>query len=266
MCIILFMALFMIKKWFFNYWDNLFRMFFLNLGYIISITASLGLAYVVNISPILVILKTLLISVIVIFFFSIYNGAVHGMTRDIADYKSPGFKDFFRHIKNSFRVSMLFAAIFSALIFIFFLSFDIYGQIDIFFKNIARSFILGAVFIVITASQYFFPIYFCLDKRFTKIIKKMFLIFFDNPLFSFALLFLSVLLIVLSFFSVLIIPGLSSIPLLLNVGLKLRLYKYDYLEEHPNSNSKIPWDSLLIEDREKVGKRTLKGMIFPWKE
>jgi hypothetical protein len=43
--------------------------------------------------------------------------------------------------------------------------------------------------------------------------------------------------------------------------------KYDYLEENPRADRKhIPWETLLREERERVGKRTLKGMIFPWKE
>jgi hypothetical protein len=29
---------------------------------------------------------------------------------------------------------------------------------------------------------------------------------------------------------------------------------------------RVPWDALLAEDREQVGVRTLRGMIFPWKE
>ena len=45
------------------------------------------------------------------------------------------------------------------------------------------------------------------------------------------------------------------------------MYKYDWLEANPEANrKKIPWDALLMDDKERVGKRTLRGMIFPWKE
>jgi len=48
---------------------------------------------------------------------------------------------------------------------------------------------------------------------------------------------------------------------------RLRLLKYDWLEAHPDANrKKIPWDELLIEEREKTGTRTLKNLIFPWKD
>ena len=69
------------------------------------------------------------------------------------------------------------------------------------------------------------------------------------------------------------------------------MYKYDFLEERQQASAdqtsadqegtdegqveqaggkrrrvRIPWDALLAEDREQVGVRTLRGMIFPWKE
>ena len=63
------------------------------------------------------------------------------------------------------------------------------------------------------------------------------------------------------------LPGISAVVLWISVGLKLRLYKYDYLEKNPEANrKKIPWDALLVADKDRVGKRTLRGMIFPWKE
>ena len=50
-----------------------------------------------------------------------------------------------------------------------------------------------------------------------------------------------------------------------------RLYKYDYLEEHPELTTKkerrhIPWEELIYEDRETLGPRKLKSFIFPWKD
>jgi uncharacterized membrane protein YesL len=192
---------------------------------------------------------------------------VFGMTRDIADYQNPGFKDFFRHLKQSFPVSLLFALLFSIFIFVCVNSILIYSRMNVFFNFFAVFTIIIIIIVVMTAGQYFFPIYFGLDKRFLKMIKKMFLLFFDNPLFSFSLLIFSIIFFILGIIAAMIIPCVSAIPLLLNVGLKLRLYKYDYLEEHPDTkSSEIPWETLLIEDREKVGKRTFKGMIFPWKE
>jgi len=64
-----------------------------------------------------------------------------------------------------------------------------------------------------------------------------------------------------------LLPGLAGLALGSDVALKLRLHKYDWLEAHPDANRrKIPWDDLLEEDRELVGKRTFRGMFFPWKD
>ncbi len=44
------------------------------------------------------------------------------------------------------------------------------------------------------------------------------------------------------------------------------MFKYDYLESHPEVNRRqIPWEELLFDEREKIGPRTLRGMIFPWR-
>jgi hypothetical protein len=51
------------------------------------------------------------------------------------------------------------------------------------------------------------------------------------------------------------------------VAFKLRLYKYDYYEAHPSGKKRrVPWNELLAHDKEKLGKRTFKTLIFPWKK
>ncbi len=49
---------------------------------------------------------------------------------------------------------------------------------------------------------------------------------------------------------------------------KSYIMKYKYIEENhiTNARTKIPWEALLLEENESIGRRTLKGMIFPWKE
>lgn len=259
---------FLIKKAFFNYWDNFYRMFLLNLGYILVITIGLGAWYLISmLLPLPLLLKEFVIILIFITIINIYNGALYCFTRDIADDNQPGFKDFFVHLKKSLLTSLFFSLIFSVFIFIFIFAFNFWESMDNFFGAVAKVFLLCAAVIIVISSQYFFPIHAGLDKRFFKTIKKMFLIFIDNPLFSFGVFISSLLIPVVSLITLFMIPGLSSVSLFQNVGLKLRLYKYDYYEDHPGTDpKKIPWENLLQADQEKVGKRTLKGMIFPWKE
>ena len=88
-----------------------------------------------------------------------------------------------------------------------------------------------------------------------------------RPLAMPALVLAALAIVAASVFTGGILPGLGAVLVWHNVALKLRLYKYDHLEQQPESNRKqIPWDALLVDDRDRVGKRTLRGMIFPWKE
>jgi len=199
--------------------------------------------------------------------FSVYTGAVSKMCSEIADYRQPGFTDFWNYVKESYPSSLLMALVLTAYVFVIVVAFQFYGNI----KSIAGPLAVALLFWVTVAfflsSQYFFPIQSRLDKKFKKIFKKTFLVFFDNPGFSITLFVISLIVLVISVFTALLLPGISSIFLLWNTAFKLRLYKYDYLEQNPDANRrKIPWDALLVDDRERVGKRTLKGMIFPWKE
>ena len=61
----------------------------------------------------------------------------------------------------------------------------------------------------------------------------------------------------------LILAALSILP--------IRMYKYDYLEEHPELKTprerrQIPWEELIYEDRETLGPRKLRSFLFPWKD
>ena len=99
--------------------------------------------------------------------------------------------------------------------------------------------------------------------------KKSFVIFFDNPGFSFFMFIYTVFLVVVSIAFFMIVPSFCGIVLAHTNGLRWRLYKYDWLEEHPDASpaekKRIPWKELVAEDRENVGPRTLKNFIFPWK-
>ena len=91
--------------------------------------------------------------------------------------------------------------------------------------------------------------------------------FFDNPGFSIFLFLHCAVTFVVSFFLAFLLPGFAGIALTQDVALRLRLYKYDWLEVNPEAKRRdVPWEALLKEDQELVGKRTLKGMFFPWKE
>ena len=93
---------------------------------------------------------------------------------------------------------------------------------------------------------------------------------FDNTNFSFFMFVYSLVIFVLSGILLFFVPGLSGILINYNNALRLRLYKYDWLEEHPEITGKqaqkmIPWKKLIAEDEEALGPRNIRNFLFPWK-
>lgn len=258
------MLLFMIKKAFFDMWDNFLAVVLLNLGFIAVLTVPLLVPNaLVKVSGPLS-LATLVIGVILVF---IYAGAASLVARDISDYKAPEFKEFLQHIKDTWKTSLVLAAIYIVHVFVLTVAFPVYSNMGNILGLAALVFLFWASVIWLLASQFYFPIRARLDTKITKILRKCFIVFFDNTGYAIASGLGVLIVAVLSGFTAFLIPGIGGLLLWLHVGFKLRLMKYDYLEENPDANRKrIPWDALLIDERERVGKRTLRGMIFPWKE
>jgi hypothetical protein len=253
---------FLIKKTFFDMWDNLIRIVILNLGFIAAFAIIIYFPLLFRDIQLLF-FTALGIGMAILF---VYSGVVSIMTSTIADYVKPEFRDFLPALKATYPTSLLFALVNLVLVILFQIAFQVYGQIQSFVGPLASSFLFWVLIFWVLAFQYFFSIQARLDRKFGKLLKKMFLLLLDNPLFTVGLLIGTLITFALSVFTAFLLPGITSIFLWWNVALKLRLYKYDYLEEHPDARRNIPWDALLTEDRERVGKRTLKGMIFPWKE
>lgn len=256
---------FTIKKAFFDLWDNLLQVALLNLGFI-AVTA---IAFSVTnlLAQVDTFIAALLIPTVIIFVTVTYLGGTSLATRDMVDYDLPEFRQFLRYFRDALPAAAVLAAIYVVQFFITSIAVPFYVQIDNIFGLAALVFLFWASVIWLLASQFFLPIRSRLDTSIKKILKKCFLVFFDNPGFSIAMAIGALLLSAVSLPLALLIPGPAGVMLWLQSGFKIRLMKYDYLEEHPEADRrKVPWDALLIDEQQKVGKRTLKGMIFPWKE
>jgi hypothetical protein len=115
--------------------------------------------------------------------------------------------------------------------------------------------------------QYFLPLVVRRGGGIKANLKAAMTLFLDNPGFSFFLFFHSFISFALSLAVAFLAPGPAGVALASADAVKLRIRKYEWLEAHPGADrKKIPWAELLSEDKELVGTRTLKGMIFPWKD
>lgn len=275
------MNLFLIKKTFFDFWDNLIAIVFFNIGFLLIglieiyffwLFFKIGVTFFLNFNILFILILYYLFFLISGILLFVYIGAVSRFLKEIANYKHPEPLDFFKYLRETYKSSLIFTVIFITFFYVFFISSKFYLNINqqiVGFNIGVVIFVILLFFALITlfAVQFFFPLQsnFGLDVR--KNIKKMYMLFFDNTGFTIFLFIINIIIFIISFITLFIFFGLSINLLLLMVALKLRLYKYDYLEEHPDCKVRdIPWDELLADDSDMVGKRTLKGMIFPWKE
>ncbi len=259
------MFLFGIKKAFFDLWDNLLTVALLNIGFVALIALTLSLTNLF--AAVDQFLGAILIPVFVILVTVGYAGGVSFACRDMVDYDNPEFRQVLKYFREALPASLMLAGLYIAQFFITSIAVPFYAQIENIWGLAALVFLFWASVVWLLASQFFLPVRTRLNSQFKPILKKCFLVFFDNTGFSVFTAIGVLLLTAVSFPLALLIPGPAGVMLWLQSNFKIRLLKYDYLEQNPEADRrKIPWDSLLIDEQQKIGKRTLRGMIFPWKE
>jgi hypothetical protein len=257
---------FLIKKTFFDLWDNLFRVALLNLGFIASAAFPVFIPGLLLGTPALSVASML----VGILWCSVYLSAAAYSLKSVSDYGSFGFGDFFRNIKIIWPSGLIMGAMIFALWFLITLIIPFYLNINSLFGLFLAAVVFWTTVVAVLSFQFFFAIRSRLDTKLIKVVKKSFIFFFDNPGFCLFSFIHNAVLLALSVLLAFLFPGPAGILLYLDEALRLRLLKYDWLEanpaEGPAKRRKIPWDALLIEEREKTGTRTLKNFIFPWKD
>ena len=176
-------------------------------------------------------------------------------------------------LKKSLPDSLLFTLLNSLVLLLCTYTLSFYLGTELGFGPLAAALILWLVVIWIIVVQYFYAVFWRLEQKFLKILRKMVILFLDNLLFSLGLFLCLLILAAVSIPTLLMIPGMMSLPCLVNIGLKFRLRKYDYLEQQqttgagsPAAGQKIPWLELLLEEQQALASRSLKGTFFPWRK
>ncbi|MDF1568924.1 MAG: hypothetical protein P1P77_12975 [Spirochaetaceae bacterium] len=255
----------MIKKSFFDAWDNLGALILGNFSFFLVLMAglwpmfrilesgnSMGFIFIVILIPIL----------------GITLGMVSSLQSKVADYKRPAWSDLPETFKSTWKISLVYSV--SVALFFGISSFGITFYIGM--KNMAGltavALLFWLCFGVYLLSLWFFPVRNRLSGNFRSLLKKSALIMLDNMGLT---LFAGLIMVPLQFFLWPLTAfgafGPAGILLYQAGTMRLLMLKYDWLEENPESKKRdVPWYELLIDEKELVGKRTLKGMIFPWKE
>ncbi|MDR0487320.1 MAG: hypothetical protein LBG91_03645 [Treponema sp.] len=198
---------------------------------------------------------------------SVYLAAAALSIKSISDYGSFGFGDFFRSFKTAWPSGLVmgFTVFIIFIMAVFVIPF--YMSIDSLIGLVLATFVFWTLVFFLLSFQFYFTVHFRLSANLTKAFRKCVLIFLDNPGLAIFSLLHNMVVLALSALLAFLFPGPGGILLFLDEALRLRLLKYDWLEANPDSDRrKIPWDALLIEEREKTGTRSLKNFIFPWKD
>jgi hypothetical protein len=252
---------FLIKKSFWDLWDNLGRILVANLLFTLLILCLYGTTVIAQYSlP----FASLALLIILLAMF-VYLGGVSSYVKEINDFKAPEIKIIFTSIKSTWKQSLGGGSVFSGIIVLTIIGMRFYSSMGGILGLIGSIFLFWILVTVILASLYYFPVLNRLNGSFIKMLKKCFLIFLDNPFLTIAVFIGLILNLIISIFTIFLIPGPAGAILWIDNNLRLLIYKYDYLEESPEAGKKIPWRALFLEDNEKIGPRSFRNTIFPWK-
>ena len=254
---------FFIKKAFFDGWDNLIGLVLFNLGYLALFLLLLFSSYIGEKSMALMIASWVLL----LFVNAFYSGAVANAVYGYSCYKRNTWSDFKEGWSRYARHSLLYAFITLLLALIIFLVIPFYYTMGNAVSLVITVLLLWVVIIALLALPYYFALSSYLPgDRPMKTLKKCFIVLADNMGFSIMFLFYNIFCLALTVFTLGLIPGFAGMSLASHDAIKLIMLKYDYLEENPDTNRRhLSLDDILYEEREKIGPRSFKNMIFPWK-
>lgn len=197
--------------------------------------------------------------------------------KELADYGTISFKEFFNNIKLCIKDGIKFGLT------LFIIAVASFTGAMYFLKpqdgNVSFAGLLSGILYIwcavtiLMALSWYPSLRAQMHNSFAKSIKKCFIIFFDNTLFSLILVIYNLFLSVISVIMLGLAPGMCGLELARANAIRLILKKYDYLDELDkkgvplnSKERKISWKELLREDYEANPVRSFNAFIFPWKE
>jgi hypothetical protein len=203
---------------------------------------------------------------------SIYFASVTFTIKSVSDYGNFRLVDIFINIKYTWKAGLVMGLFVFLLFYVITIILPFYMSIKSSFGLVLAAIVFWVTIFGLTSFQFYFTVYSRLGGKIGKSIKKCMLISLDNTGFALFLFIHNLIVILLPLLGpfmmfVFLFPGLAGILLYLDEALRLRLFKYDWLEANPDANRrKIPWEELIVEEREKTGHRSFKNFIFPWRD
>lgn len=258
------MFVFAVKKTFFDLWDHLFFALAVNLVFTLG---TLGLASLSFLFQGLGPAGQFAFAPVPFLVAAVLGGVATFWARDIAFDGSARVADLVGHLSASWRPSLAFGLAWLVLAAGFLFGIPFYSSL-----NPVVGFVFGvvmawALFFGAGMSLYYPGLNAQIEPRVRKLFKKTFLVFLANPWTSLWTMVVFLLSVALSVVTLGFFPGILGISLWFQVVFKFVMAKYEWIEANPQEDSKkVPWNIILAADMEKVGPRSFKSLIFPWKE
>ena len=262
---------FYLKKNFCDGWDNI--LFLIVPNILTTLYAALAfflLGLVFNLDSPYALSLSCLAFIILLAFGMVLVMASAENAAAVANFQMPSLADYFKQIPKVFFDAIRYGTLIGALLVAAFIGVPVYFSAGgiLGFALCATLIFFEAIFFL--ALQWFIPLRSLLGRNFVQTIKKCFVLFFDNSGFSVFVFFFNSFLLLLSFLIFCLVPGPAGVVLSGINALRLRLYKYDWLDAHPENKTpklrkKIPWAALIKEDEETLGPRGFKSFFMPWK-
>lgn len=254
---------FFIKKAFFDGWDNLLGIIIHNIVYMLILTGFLGCMSLLETHLGL----SLILMALILIISCILLGGTAEVVRGYSNYQKELWEPFAKGVKRNIGHSLVFAFVSLILSLVLVVAMPFYLTMGNIFGLIIGVVLFWLCVVAIFALPFYFPLMNLLPgDRPGKTLKKCFIIVSDNMVFSIFFFIYNLVIFAMSILTVGMIPGVVGYMLGAQDAMKLLMYKYDYLEENPDKKGhRVPWADLLYDEKEKIGPRSLKSMIFPWK-
>lgn len=252
------MITFLLRKSFLHCWDNLYTLLCVNLCLALLVALYLYLASLQGGGyP----------GIVIIYLFNLLIGTASVAARKISDYDPPDVRLFFLGAKTVWKDALFFTACFvlqgTALSYII----PFYLTLGSGLAGLSLAMLLfWACAVWWVAMIHYYPVRLRLNLPISLAVRRAFLLLTGNLSLSCAIFLLSAAALMLSLVTAMLLPGMSLILVFHQVAGRTLLLKYQYLEGHPQAREEIPWSRLLKDDLEFIGGRSVKGIVFPWKE
>ena len=254
---------FYIKKAFFDGWDNFIQMVLQNIIYIVFFLLIVGSIVVFGDNLVFF----LPVAIAIMFLFCLSMGGTSSVVYNWSQYKSETWRPFMKGVGRNIRHSVVFFLCIMVLFLLFFLVIPFYLSFNNILGTVFGVMMVWLAIFLLLVLPYYFPLMNLLpgDGPF-KTLKKCFIVAGDNLGYTILLLLHSILGIVLTVVTMGLLPGWCGLMLGGQDMMKLLMKKYDWIEENPGKNRKeMDWSEILYDEKETLGPRSFKNMIFPWK-